>query len=52
MKKVSVIMPCFNDGEYIEPVFYSSINNNSGEKILEPKQKTKRVLYLVQMQIL
>ena len=32
-----------NDGEYIEPVFYSSINNNSGEKILEPKQKTKRV---------
>ena len=32
-----------NDGEYIEPVFYSSINNKSGEKILEPKQKTKRV---------
>ena len=32
-----------NDGEYIEPVFYSSINNKSGEKILEPKQKNKRV---------
>ena len=32
-----------NDGKYIEPVFYSNINNKSDEKILEPKQKTKRV---------
>ena len=32
-----------NDGEYIEPVFYSRIDNKSGENILEPKQETRRV---------
>ena len=32
-----------NDGEYIEPVFYSRIDNKSGKNILEPKQKTRRV---------
>ena len=32
-----------NDGIYIEPTFYSRIDNKSGEKILESKQKEKRV---------
>ena len=32
-----------NDGEYIEPVFYSRIDNKSGKNILEPKQETRRV---------
>ena len=32
-----------NDGEYIEPVFYSRIDNKSGENILEPKQETRKV---------
>ena len=32
-----------NDGEYIEPVFYSKICNNSGSTIVEPKQEKRRV---------
>ena len=32
-----------NDGEYIEPTFYSKIKNNSGKTILETKQRKKRV---------
>lgn len=32
-----------NDGVYIEPVFYSKIENKSGTTIIEPKQKSKRV---------
>ena len=32
-----------NDGKYIEPVFYSRIDNKSGKNILEPKQETKNV---------
>lgn len=31
-----------NDGEYIEPVFYSKISNNSGSTIIEPKQEKHR----------
>ena len=33
-----------NDGEYIEPTFYSSIENKDGKTILKTKQKKKRVV--------
>ena len=33
-----------NDGQYIEPTFYSSIDNNSGKIIVKTKQKTKKVV--------
>lgn len=32
-----------NDGEYIEPTFYTSITNNKGNIVFEPKQKTTKV---------
>ena len=32
-----------NDGEYIEPTFYTSVVNYNGNMILEVKQRTKRV---------
>ncbi|MBR6505028.1 MAG: transglycosylase domain-containing protein, partial [Clostridia bacterium] len=32
-----------NDGEYIEPTFYTKVVDSNGETILEPKQSTKRV---------
>ena len=32
-----------NDGEYIEPTFYKSIDNKSGKEILTPKQEKKKV---------
>ena len=32
-----------NDGEYIEPTFYKSIDNKLGKEILTPKQEKKRV---------
>lgn len=32
-----------NDGEYIEPTFYKSIDNISGKEILKPKQQKKKV---------
>lgn len=32
-----------NDGVYIEPTFYSKVENHSGKIILETKQKKKRV---------
>ncbi len=32
-----------NDGVYIEPTFYTKIENNSGKKILTSKQKRNRV---------
>ena len=32
-----------NDGKYIEPTFYSQIDRKNGSKILESKQKTKKV---------
>lgn len=33
-----------NDGIYIEPTFYSSIDNNSGKTIIKTKQKQKKVV--------
>lgn len=33
-----------NDGEYIEPTFYSTIENEAGKTILKTKQKKKRVV--------
>ncbi len=33
-----------NDGEYIEPTFYSSIDNSEGKTILKTAQKKKRVV--------
>lgn len=33
-----------NDGEYIEPTFYSVIENEAGKTILKTKQKKKRVV--------
>ncbi len=33
-----------NDGEYIEPSFYSSIDNKIGKTIIKPSQKKKRVV--------
>ena len=33
-----------NDGEYIEPTFYSSIENNEGKTILNTKQDKRRVV--------
>lgn len=33
-----------NDGEYIEPTFYTLINNEAGKTILKTKQKKKRVV--------
>lgn len=33
-----------NDGEYIEPTFYSSIDNKSGKKILKTTQKKRKVV--------
>lgn len=33
-----------NDGEYIEPTFYSSIDNKSGKTILKTTQEKKRVV--------
>ncbi len=33
-----------NDGIYIEPTFYSSIDNHSGKNILKTKQKRKKVV--------
>lgn len=32
-----------NDGEYIEPTFYSNIKNKVGKEILKPKQNRRRV---------
>ena len=32
-----------NDGVYIEPTFYSRIDRGNGEKVIESKQKKKRV---------
>ncbi len=33
-----------NDGKYIEPTFYSSIDNITGKTILKSKQKTKQIV--------
>ena len=32
-----------NDGEYIEPTFYKSIDNKSGKEILKPRQEKRKV---------
>lgn len=32
-----------NDGEYIEPTFYTEIERNNGKKLIKSKQKKKRV---------
>lgn len=32
-----------NDGEYIEPTFYTTIDNKAGKEIIKTKQETKRV---------
>lgn len=32
-----------NDGTYIEPTFYSKVEDSAGKVVLEPKQKTERV---------
>ena len=32
-----------NNGEYIEPTFYTRICNKSGEDIVKTKQKTKKI---------
>lgn len=32
-----------NDGTYIEPTFYSKVEDSAGKIVLEPKQKTERV---------
>ena len=32
-----------NDGEYIEPIFYTSITNSEGRIVLRPKQETRTV---------
>lgn len=33
-----------NDGEYIQPTFYTNINNSEGATILKTQQKKKRVV--------
>ena len=33
-----------NDGEYIEPTFYTTITNKSGKTVVKAKAKTKRVV--------
>ena len=33
-----------NDGLYIEPTFYTNINNNTGKNIVKTKQKRRRVV--------
>ena len=33
-----------NDGVYIQPTFYSKVTDVNGETVLEPKQKTERVM--------
>lgn len=33
-----------NGGEYIEPTFYTKLENSSGKTVLEPKQEKRRVL--------
>ena len=35
-----------NDGEYIEPIFYTSITNSEGKVVLEPEQETRNVFSL------
>lgn len=35
-----------NDGQYIEPIFYTSITNSNGKVILEPKQDMRNVFSL------
>ena len=32
-----------NDGTYIEPTFYSKVEDSNGKVVLEPKQKTEKV---------
>ena len=33
-----------NDGVYIEPTFYTKVTDVNGETVLEPKQKTERIM--------
>ena len=33
-----------NDGEYIEPTFYTKVENSDGEVVLEPNQERKQVM--------
>ena len=35
-----------NDGEYIEPIFYTSITNSEGKVVLEPEQEARNVFSL------
>ena len=32
-----------NDGNYIEPIFYTKVEDSDGKVVLEPKQKTEKV---------